>query len=131
MPKIKPSVARVIKYGPWVAQAIKHGQEPVQKAAAAAMDNRSNRKKALAHADTVQDGTVLPAFDHGRRLWVVFSGHSAVEVYPPAEKPLAELLEYLDLSRRQTTDAVREQHRLRVLSRARDTARRQLPPRRL
>lgn len=128
--RITPSVKQVIKYGPWVAQAIKYGHEPVQKAAAAAMDNHTNRKTAIEHATTVTDGTVLAAFDQGRRSWVVFSGDIPVAAYPATGRALTEIVEHSDLDKRLTPDDLRAQQRVQAIRRARDKARNRLPHRR-
>src|SRR5699024_3515417 len=123
---MKPGLARVLKYGPWVAEAVRQGREPVQRAATEALDNRANKRIALEHAETLQDGTVMQAFSHGRRLWVVFTGDTPVATYPRSDRPLEQVIENLDLSKRQAPEQMREALRPHPVRQARALTRRRI-----
>jgi hypothetical protein len=96
----KTAVNYAVKYGPLVYEAIKHGREPAQRAVQKALTRQADRKRALTHATTVVDGSVLRVFHRAEPIWVVFSGQTPIESYPAVDTPLPTVLEHADLSLR-------------------------------
>ena len=105
------AVGALIRYGPFVAEAarrygptvweqVKGQREPAEKFVQARVAKGNQRKKALTHAATVVDGTVLQVFHRSDSHWVVFSGDSPIGVHPPTAAGYAELLRSADLSKR-------------------------------
>ncbi|MEQ4207147.1 hypothetical protein ABN028_06495 [Actinopolymorpha sp. B17G11] len=98
----KTAVTYAMKYGPLVYEAIKHGREPAQRAVQKALARQADRKRALTHATTVVDGSVLRVFHEAEPIWVVFSKDTPVASYPAVDVPLADVLQHADLSLRVT-----------------------------
>jgi len=96
----KTAVNYAMKYGPLVYEAIKHGREPAQRAVQKALTRQGDRKRALTHATTVVDGSVLRVFHEAEPIWVVFSGDTPIASYPAVTPPLPTLLQHADLSLR-------------------------------
>lgn len=105
------AVGALIRYGPFVAEAarrygptvweqVKGQREPAEKFVQARVAKGNQRKKALTHAATVVDGTVLQVFHRSDSHWVVFSGKSPIGVHPPTSAGYEELLRNADLSNR-------------------------------
>lgn len=88
------------KYGPLVYEAARNGKDPAKEAAQKAWTKATSKRSALAHARTVVDGSVLQVFDHGRPVFVVYSGDEPIAVHPPTATPVADLLTHADLTRR-------------------------------
>jgi hypothetical protein len=91
-----------VRYGPLAVEAIRHGREPAQQAMQAALAKRTARKKALEHALTVRDGSLLKVIKEGQAIFFVFSGDAIVTTYPavpPSSYP--ELLRHADLDKRE------------------------------
>lgn len=105
------AAARLIKYGPlavtaaqrWgpvVWEQVKSQREPAEKFVQEKVAKGNQRKKAMAHAATVIDGTVLQVFHRNTAHWVVFSGDDPIAVHPPTDASYDELLDRADLSKR-------------------------------
>src|ERR1700754_4884726 len=89
-----------VRYGPLAVEAIRHGREPAQQAMQAALAKRSARKKALEHALTVRDGSLLKVIKEGQAIFFVFSGDAIVTTYPPVpQATYPELLRHADLDK--------------------------------
>jgi hypothetical protein len=92
-----------VRYGPLAVEAIRHGREPAQQAMQAALAKRSARKKALEHALTVRDGSLLKVIKEGQAIFFVFSGDAIVTTYPPVPpSSYPELLRHADLDKRES-----------------------------
>ena len=92
-----------VRYGPLVIQAVKHGREPAQQAVQAALAKRSARKKAIEHALTVRDGSLLKVIKEGQAIFFVFSGDAIVTTYPPVpQSAYPDLLRHADLDKRES-----------------------------
>ncbi len=70
------------KYGPqvWVATKALHG--PAKEAAQKMMASERARKSAFDHAKSLSDGSILKVYEGDQSLWLVFSGDTAITVYP-------------------------------------------------
>ncbi|MFI5706306.1 hypothetical protein [Kribbella sp. NPDC051620] len=91
-----------VRYGPMAFEAVKHGREPAQQALQAALAKRTARKKAIEHAVTVRDGSLLKVIKDGQAVFFVFSGDAIVTTYPPVpQSTYPELLRHADLDRRE------------------------------
>jgi hypothetical protein len=92
-----------VRYGPLLVQAAKYGREPAQQAVQAAMAKRSARKKAVEHALTVRDGSLLKVIKDGQAIFFVFSGDAIVTTYPAVpQSSYPDLLRHADLDQRET-----------------------------
>jgi len=105
------AAGRLIKYGPIVATAahrwgpvvweqMKQQREPAEKFVQDRVAKGNQRKKAMAHAATVIDGSVLQVFHLNTAHWVVFSGDDPIAVHPPTNASYDDLLDRADLSKR-------------------------------
>ncbi|WP_329001123.1 hypothetical protein OHA18_42675 [Kribbella sp. NBC_00709] len=91
-----------VRYGPLAVEAIRHGREPAQQAMQAALAKRNARKKALEHALTVRDGSLLKVIKEGQAIFFVFSGDAIVTTYPAVpQSAYPELLRHADLDKRE------------------------------
>src|SRR3954465_4023073 len=91
-----------VRYGPLVVEAVRHGREPAQQAVQAALAKRTARKKALEHALTVRDGSLLKVIKEGQAIFFVFSGDAIVTTYPPVpQATYSELLRHAALDKRE------------------------------
>ena len=85
-----------VKYGPHVVVLAQQAKEPAMKAAQTALDRQKARRRAIEHAATVREGTVLKTFDpradHSEPVWVVFSGDDPIAAHPTSTTPIAELI---------------------------------------
>lgn len=88
------------KYGPQVWVASKALREPAKEAAQKVMTSERARKQAHDHAASLADGSIVKVYSGDRSLWVVFSGDTAVTVYPTSDQPLPSLLQGADLTKR-------------------------------
>jgi hypothetical protein len=92
-----------VRYGPLVVEAVRHGREPAQQAVQAAWAKRSARRKAVEHALTVRDGSLLKVIKDGQSIFFVFSGDAIVTTYPPVpQSSYPELLRHADLDKRES-----------------------------
>ena len=98
---------KAVKYGPQAAVLWKYAAAPVTAAATRTFAAQSNRRTALKHADTVNEGAILMVMDQGDIHWVVFSGGKPVASYPPSTKSLDTLIEHANLSKQMTPDQFR------------------------
>ena len=61
------------------------------KAAQTALDRQKARRRAIEHAATVREGTVLKTFDpradHSEPVWVVFSADDPIAAHPTHHDP--------------------------------------------
>lgn len=105
------------KYGPqiWVATKALHG--PAKEAAQKMMASEKARKSAFDHAKSLADGSILKVYEGDQSLWLVFSGDTAITVYPVSPTPLPHLLQGADLTKR-----IRPEDRLTAKDRAKDAA---------
>ncbi|MEV6415770.1 hypothetical protein [Kribbella sp. NPDC051718] len=96
-----------VRYGPMAFEAVKHGREPAQQAIQAALAKRTARRKAIEHAVTVRDGSLLKVIKDGQAVFFVFSGDAIVTTYPPVpQSTYPELLRHADLDRRENALAL-------------------------
>lgn len=93
-----------VKYGPHVVVLAQQAKEPAMKAAQTALDRQKAKRRALEHAATVREGSVLKTFDpradQGDPVWVVFAGDEPIASHPSTATPLPELVAKSDLSTR-------------------------------
>lgn len=90
-----------VRYGPLVVEAVRHGREPAQQAVQAAWAKRSARRKAVEHALTVREGSLLKVIKDGQAIFFVFSGDAIVTTYPAVpQSAYPELLRHADLDKR-------------------------------
>ena len=94
-----------VKYGPHVIVIAQQAREPALAAAQKALDKQKAKRRAVEHAATVVDGSVLKAYDpHGADssdpVWVVFSGEEPMASHPATATPLIELVAKSDLATR-------------------------------
>lgn len=97
------------KYGPAVVEQIMLRRDPAQRFVQdrAARVRTNPRKLALAHADSVIEGTLQQVFHAGRPHWVVFSRGEPVGVHPHTNIPFDSLLLNADPSRRVSPEDLR------------------------
>lgn len=101
-----------VRYGPLVAEAVRHGREPAQQAVQAAWAKRSARRKAVEHALTVRDGSLLKVIKDGQAIFFVFSGDAIVTTYPAVpQSAYSELLRHADLDKRESAIALAARRR--------------------
>jgi hypothetical protein len=112
---IRPVGKKAAKYGPQAVLVWKHAGRPLTDAAQQTLLSRHGRRTALGHADTVKSGAILRVVDHGVTRWVVLSAGKPIACYPPSDRPLAEVIEHVDLSKTMTPD----QFRARLAERSR------------
>ena len=89
-----------VKYGPVAYEAIKHGKEPAKEFAQKQMARLTARKRALAHAEGLMDGSTLPVYEGDLQVWVVFNGDEPIASHPGVATPLAQLIQGYDLTKR-------------------------------
>ena len=91
-----------VRYGPLVVEAVRHGREPAQQAVQAAWAKRTARRKAVEHALTVREGSLLKVIKDGQAIFFVFSGDAIVTTYPAVpQSSYPELLRHADLDNRE------------------------------
>lgn len=99
--KLIGATAKVaVKYGPQAKIAWDNGGKKAAISAARRARSLTARRKAIAHAGTVLDGSVLKVAPGGTTAYVVFSGEQPIATYPPQDLPPSALLAHADLSRR-------------------------------
>lgn len=103
------------RYGPQIWVASKALREPAKQAAHKVVASEKARRSAMTHARSLTDGSILKVYLGEAALWVVFSGDTAVTVYPPSDVPLSSLIERADLTKR-----IRPDDKVGVKDRARD-----------
>lgn len=101
-----------VRYGPHAVAVWKVAGSHVETAARHKMDEVSARRTAFDHAGSVSGGSVLRVVDKGAAVFVVFSVDEPIASYPETERPLTDLVERADLSRR-VTPSERREKRLR------------------
>jgi hypothetical protein len=89
-----------VKYGPLLYEAVKHGKGPATEATQKFLTRKGVRRRALEHAATLIDGSVLQVFHQGHPAYIVFSGEEMVSCHPPLDVPLQTLVQRADLSKR-------------------------------
>lgn len=89
-----------IKYGPQAKIAWDKGGKQATAAATKRALSLNNRRKAIAHASGVVDGTFLKIAPQGSTVYVVFSGELPIAAYPAQELPYPSLLAHADLTKR-------------------------------
>lgn len=104
---MKNAVRYGVRYGPMAFEAVKHGREPAQQALQAALAKRTARKKAIEHALTVRDGSLLKVMKDGQVVFFVFSNDAIVTTYPPTpQSTYPDLLRHADLDRREKAETL-------------------------
>jgi hypothetical protein len=91
-----------VRYGPLMIEAVRHGREPAQQAVQAAWAKRSARRRAVEHALTVREGSLLKVIKDGQAVFFVFSGDAIVTTYPQVpQSAYPDLLRHADLDKRE------------------------------
>ena len=99
--KVAAQTAKVaVKYGPQAKIAWDHGGKTGAATAAKRAASLNARRKALKHAGSVVDGSVLKVAPEGRTVYVVFTGERPVAAYPKQDLPIITVLEHADLTKR-------------------------------
>lgn len=106
-----------VKYGPQAKIVWDKGGRQAAARAGQQASTVAQRRKAIAHAESLIEGTVLRCGPHGSTIHVVFSRDEPVAAYPVQPEPFEELLAHVDTSRRVTPEQARAQSRLRRRSR--------------
>lgn len=88
------------KYGPQVVEQLRNQREPAEKFVQDKVAKGNQRKKALQHAATVVNGSVLHVFHRNTAHWIVFTADEPIAVHPPTSVGYDELLQHADLSKR-------------------------------
>jgi hypothetical protein len=88
------------RYGPQVMEQVRAQRAPAERYVQDKVAKGNQRKKAMEHAGTVVEGSVLQIFHHNRAHWIVFSGEEPIAVHPPTGAPYDVLLKHADLSTR-------------------------------
>lgn len=88
------------KYAPQVLEQLRAHREPAERFVQDRMTKGNQRKKALQHAATVVDGSILQVFHLNRSHWIVYSGEEPIAVHPPTSAAYAVLLKHADLTTR-------------------------------
>lgn len=101
----------VVKYGPQAKIAWDNGGRKAAATATKRARSLTARRKALAHAATVVDGSVLKVAPSGATVYVVFTGDQPIATYPHQETPPEVLLAHADLGKRFRPEE--RSHRLR------------------
>src|SRR5690606_12237730 len=94
------AAAAAQRWGPVVWEQLKSQRAPAEKFVQDKVAKGNQRKKALAHAATVIEGSVLQVFHRNTAHWVVFSDDDPIAVHPPTGASFDELLDRADLSNR-------------------------------
>lgn len=105
------------KYGPQIWVASKALREPAKEAAQKVIASEKARKGAFDHAKSLSDGSILKVYEGEQSLWIVFSGDTAITVYPVSPTPLPSLLQGADLTKR-----IRPTDKVTAKDRAKDAA---------
>lgn len=90
----------VRRYGPALRDQIVENKDVLQSVVPHRALRGEARKNALAHADSVVDGSAMQCFHQAREYWVVFSGETPIGVHPFTNVPYGELLRHADLGKR-------------------------------
>lgn len=99
------SAKLAVKYGPAAKIAWDRGGRTATLAATQRLVGLNARRRALAHASGVIDGSVLKVAPEGRPVWVVFTRDLPIAAYPaPPQIPLTVLLQHADLAKRVRPD---------------------------
>ncbi len=107
MGRIRRAGTKAVKYGPQAALVWKYAAAPVTAAAQRTYAAHANRRTALKHAETVNEGAILMVMDQGIIHWVVFSGGKPVASYPPPLTSLEALIADANLTKKMTPDQYR------------------------
>ncbi|MFX0538401.1 hypothetical protein ACQBAT_02545 [Ornithinimicrobium sp. Y1847] len=97
------------KYGPQVAEQIMKNREPAQRylAERAQKSRKAAKRTALAHADSVVDGSLQQVFHAGEAYWVVFSRNEPVGSHPHTNISYDALLLNADPAKRVRPEELR------------------------
>ena len=93
-----------VKYGPQAKIVWDKGGKQATQAAAKRAMTLNSRRKALAHAAGVKDGSILKIAPTGSTMYVVFAGDQPIASYPTQDVPFAVLLAHADLDKRVRPD---------------------------
>ena len=104
----------VQRYGPQVTEQILKNREPAQQLLKDRTERVRNnpRRTALAHADSVVEGSLQQVFHAGQGYWVVFSRNEPVGVHPHTTVPYDVLLLNADGAKRVSPGELRRTVRL-------------------
>ena len=102
------------KYGPQVAEQILKKDSDARRFVAEQTTKvrHRSRKVAIAHADSVVDGSLQQVFHGGESYWVVFSRNEPVGVHPHTNIAYDTLLLNVDPAKRATPEQLRRTVRL-------------------
>lgn len=95
------------RYGPQVVEQMLRQREPAQRLVSGQREDRTARRHALAHADSVVDGSLQQVFHGGRAYWVVFSRNEPIGTHPHTTVPFDALLLNADPAKRLRPDELR------------------------
>lgn len=106
-----------VKYGPQAKIVWDKGGKQATQAAAKRAMTLNSRRKALAHAAGIKDGSILKIAPTGSTMYVVFAGDQPIASYPTQDVPFAVLLAHADLDKRiRPEDAKRRPRRSKTAS---------------
>ena len=104
-----------VKYGPQAKIVWDKGGKQATQAAAKRAMTLNSRRKALAHAAGIKDGSILKIAPTGATMYVVFAGDQPIASYPTQDEPFEVLLAHADLDQRvRPEDARRRSPRPKV-----------------
>lgn len=89
-----------VKYGPVAYEAIKYGTDPAKEFARRQLARHHARRQALAHAEGLTDGSVMPVWKDDSQVWVVFNGDEPIGSHPRLDTSLVLLIQGYDLTKR-------------------------------
>lgn len=89
-----------VKYGPQAKIAWDNGGKQGVSTATKRARSVTARRRALKHAATVIDGSILRVAPTGTTAYVVFTGDQPIATYPKTDLPFDLLLAHADLSKR-------------------------------
>lgn len=89
-----------VKYGPQAKIVWDKGGKQATQAAAKRAMSLNSRRKALAHAAGVKDGSILKIAPTGSTVYVVFAGDQPIASYPAQDVAYPVLLAHADLDKR-------------------------------
>lgn len=97
------------RYGPQLAEQVLRKDAPARQLMAEQSRRLGSgaRRYAVAHADSVVEGTVQQVFHAGQSYWVVFSRNEPVGVHPHTNLPFETLLLNADPAKRRRPEELR------------------------
>lgn len=89
-----------IRYAPVAYAVVRRGRGPAVELTKATYLRGNARRQAMAHAQSLIEGSALRTFLGDQQVWVVFSKDEPVGSHPTVQVPLDDLLTHADLTRR-------------------------------